>query len=108
MSLLKSVKTANISNAFTDLYIAPAGKVGILVGGNIANKIDSVITVDISVESGGTSYVLLKGLAIPPNAAFSFSGLEQKFVVGTGDKIKAKSSANNSADALLSISELEA
>ncbi|MGL4523804.1 MAG: hypothetical protein ACRCWQ_14750 [Bacilli bacterium] len=107
MSLLTNAVKAGLGTAETIIYTTPAGKNGIVLGGNIANIVAELIRVDIVVQTSGSNISILKGVAVPPNASFSFSGLEQKVVLKPGDKISMKSSVNASADVFLSMSELE-
>lgn len=108
MSLLTNAVKTSLGTAESVIYTTPAGKNGIVLGGNVSNLLSTTIRVDIYVTVSGTKVTILKGVAIPPNASFSFSGLEQKVVLKPSDKISMKSSENSSADVFLSMSELEA
>lgn len=90
-------------------YTVPAGKTAVLIGANFANIKDVLVKISFVLESAeGVKANIVKDLAIPPNSAFSFSGLEQKLVMVASDKINWTVSEDKSLDVWLSISELEA
>lgn len=107
MGLLNNAISAAVGTAATTVYTTPANKNGILIGGNIANIVDEIIYVDIVLKRGGTSIHILKGLVIPPNTSFSFSGQEQKLVLSPTDEVVVTSSIAASADVWLSLSEMD-
>jgi hypothetical protein len=105
MSTLNSYASADLGTSQIAVYTCPGSKVAVIVGSNIANKLDVSITVDIKIRKGGTDYWLLRQVLIPPFTAYVSSGDEQKTVLNAGDSIQMKSSAVASADILMSVSE---
>lgn len=106
MGLLTNAKASNVGTSEVIVYTVPTGKTGILIGANIANKVQSSIKADIILKSGATNYYLLKGVCIPPTGGYSFSGFEQKIVLSAGEKVVLQMDTANSADVWVSISEL--
>lgn len=108
MGLLKRSTQINLGTGGSNIYQVPSEKVAVIIGGNIANKIDKVATFTISLyDKDGAPYMLLNKLPIPPRAAFSFSGLEQKVVMMAGDRLYIVSDIDNSGDCWLSVSEID-
>lgn len=106
MGLLTRATYADLGTTEQAVYTAPTGKNAVLIGGNIANKLDTIIRVDIYLKVGSSKFTILRSVAIPVNDAFSFSGSEQKIVLNPGDQIVLKSNSGASADIILSVSEM--
>ena len=107
MSLLKRVASLNVHSSEASIYTVPAGKVAVLIGANVSNKKNTLIKVTFKIKSNNVDYTMIKDLPIPPEAAFSFSGLEQKVVLQAGDQVIFGADQDNAGDVWLSMSEME-
>lgn len=107
MSLLNSVPASAVGTSKVVVYTVPSAKFAVLIGANLANLLDTPVKVDIILKRGTTEYTMLRGLVIPPNAAYTFSGDEQKLVLIGNDQVIVKSNTAASVDAWLSMSEME-
>lgn len=107
MAVLKSVAIANIGISTNNtIYTVPAATTTVVIGANLANKLSTYITLDIILVKSGVEYFILKGVYLAPGAGYVWSGAEQKIVMNTGDSFIVRSSADVSADAIISITEL--
>lgn len=105
MSTLNSYPTLDLGVTQIPTYTCPALKSAVIIGSNIANKLDVTILVDIKFRRSGVDYYVLKQVMIPPQTAYVSSGDEQKMVFNAGDTLEMISNFANSADVMISVSE---
>ena len=98
-NVLTNYTTSNVGTSPTTLYTVPSATTGTIVGLNLSNTSASQIAVDVQVAG----VYLVKGVAIPANAALSV--LDGKLVVKTTETVVVTSSAATSVDAILSVLE---
>ena len=108
MSLLQRRLKKDLGIGEAVLYTVPTNKSAVLIGANVSNKIDTLIRINFILRSGADDIYVVKELPIPPNTAFSFSGLEQKLVLSAQDMVVVTSDKADSADVWVSFSEMEA
>lgn len=105
MSTLNSYAKNDLGTSQVAIYTVTPGENAVIIGCNIANKLDITILVDIKIRKAGIDYMLLRQVMIPPNTAYVSSGDEQKIVLNENDSIQMVSNVAASADVLLSVSE---
>ena len=93
-------KTASVSNSQATIYTVPVQTTTVVIGFIIANKLASMI--DVEIEAAGKKL----GVGIPIPAGSSLSVLDGKLVLEAGDTVKVASDTADSADVLLSIMEI--
>ncbi len=104
--MLKSVGVKDVGLAATEVYVAPVGKTSVVIGANVCNNLDETIYVDIQLKKGSVIYNLIKGVYIPANCAYIWSGMEQKVVLDPGDSFIIKSTKAASCDVVVSVTEI--
>jgi len=95
--------TANLTTSSTTIYTAPSGYTTVVLLAQVSNISNNTITIASSHLRGIVPTVLITGAQVPINDAINL--LSGKLVLQTGDSITATASANNSAQAILSILE---
>lgn len=103
----KNAVSASIGLSATDVYTAGSGVTSTVIGLNIANRISSNITVDVTVtdDSTGTTVYLIKDAPIAVGGALVVVGGDQKLILEESDKITVTSSDASSADVTVSMLE---
>lgn len=107
--MANSFKNYFLKNANTtsqNVYVAGAGVSATVIGMTIGNTTDAPISANITVTSGGTSYVMLQGATIATGGALVPVGGDQKLVLEAGDFVQVQTSAANSADIIVSVLEI--
>lgn len=101
----KSLVQHNIGSTPVVLYTVPASNTSIVIGLDVANIVDSTISVSVTVEkSGGSTINYVKNAPIPPGSTLQIVA-GQKVVIEQNDIVKISSNTVNGADAIISILE---
>lgn len=98
-----SYAAKNVGTAASTLVTVAAATETTVVGMTVANTSVSPIQVDIYFTRSGVDYYLVKAADVPVGGALVPVGGDQKLVLMVGDALKVRSSANNSADAVVSV-----
>lgn len=91
--------TASVSTSEVTVYTA-TGVTGIVIGLQLANKLGSMVTVDI--EAAGK----ILGADLPIPAGSALAPIAGKLVLENGDALKVTASDTDSVDVLLSLMEI--
>lgn len=100
-SFASSVGTTPVS-----VYTCPSATQTTIIGLSIGNTITSPITCDVIVDSGASSYYMVKNATVPVGGALVPIGGDQKLVLEPTDVLKVLSSAASSADVIVSYLEI--
>ena len=93
------------ANTGMTVYTVPSTTTAIVIGLNLANISNSLISVDVLVNKAtGADIYIAKSVPIPTGGSLELM-TGNKFVLETGDYIQVKSSVANSLDSMLSIME---
>lgn len=89
-------------------YTSPESTVATVIGVNVANIVSQNINVDVQITDSSASVTkfLVKGVLIVPGSSIILVGGEQKVVLEAGDSITVTSTANSSADVVVSVLEI--
>ena len=77
-----------------------------LIGMTIANRVSSVIEVDVTLSDASNATYIVKSAPIPVGGSLIVVGGDQKIVLMTGDKISVLSNTASSADVIMSFLEI--
>lgn len=102
----KSFPSKNIGTSAATVYTTPAATVSTIIGFTVSNTTASTISVDIFITRSSVDYYILKGCQIPSGGAEVVVGGDQKVVLMAGDAVKVVSNTATSADAFLSLLEI--
>jgi|TARA_R110000737_G_scaffold305336_1_gene312885 hypothetical protein len=103
---LRSVGTGS-GPVGTDVGVAVLGSTQTtLIGMTIANRVSSVISVDVTLSDASNATYLVKAAPIPVGGSLIVVGGDQKIVLMTGDKISVLSNTASSADVVMSFLEI--
>lgn len=107
-NIFKSTGVANIGQTGTTMYTTPAATTSTLIGLSIANILTTATTINVSVRitKAGVSYYIVRNAPVIPGGALIVIGGDQKIVLEAGNSIEVFSSANTSADAVVSYLEI--
>ena len=89
-----------VSNAVAD------GSQITLIGMTIANRVSSVISVDVQLHDGSNSTYIVKAAPVPVGGSLIVVGGDQKIVLNVGHKIIVTSNTASSADVIMSFLEI--
>lgn len=97
--------SSTASNTAMTVYTVPSSTTAIVIGLNLANISNSLISIDVQIDKnvGDTVYVA-KSVPIPTGGSLELM-TGNKFVLEAGDVISVTSSVANSLDSMLSIME---
>ncbi len=97
--------SSTAANTLMTVYTVPSTTTAIVIGLNLANISNSLISVNVQViKSVGDDIYVAKSVPIPTGGALELM-TGNKYVLETGDIIKVSSSVANSLDSMLSIME---
>lgn len=116
MTALKRKMSSGVGTTAVTIggYVVPANVTATIIGMTVANVTSSEIGVSVRVknQSGQTFYIVggasaaIQGADVVPGGAIVIVGGMQKVILEAGDSVEVISSANNSADAIMSIAEI--
>jgi hypothetical protein len=93
------------ANTAMTVYTVPSATTAIVIGLNLANISNSLISIDVEVvKSAGDDVYVAKAVPIPTGGSLELM-TGNKYVLETGDYIRVKSTIANSLDSMLSIME---
>lgn len=96
--------STNANTAMT-VYTVPSSTTTIVIGLNLANISNALISVDVQIDkSVGDTVYIAKSVPIPTGGSLELM-TGNKFVLETGDVISVTSSVDDSLDSMLSIME---
>ena len=96
---------ATAANTSMSVYTVPSTTTAIVVGLNLANISNSLITINVQVDKAtGDDVYIAKNVPIPTGGSLELM-TGNKYVLETGDIVKVSSTVANSLDSLLSIME---
>lgn len=104
-----SFKNFFLKNANTttqNVYAAGAGVQATVIGMTIANVTDAPISANVQIVSGGTEYFMVKNAIVATGGSLVPVGGDQKVVLEATDYMTVQTSANNSADVIVSVLEI--
>ena len=77
-----------------------------LIGMTVANRVSSVISVDVQLHDGSNSTYIVKAGPVPVGGSLIVVGGDQKIVLNVGHKIIVTSNTASSADVIMSFLEI--
>jgi hypothetical protein len=95
-----------VGTSATAIYTANTGVSATIIGMTIANLLNTPITANVILTSGGSNYYMVKMAAIDPGNSLITIGGEQKLVMTANDILKVSTSNASSADVILSLLEI--
>ena len=102
----KNQLQAAVGTSPTTIYTAGVGVSATIIGMTIANILNTTITANVILTSGGSDYYMVKMAEIEPGNSLITIGGEQKLVMEANDIIKVSTSNASSADVILSLLEI--
>lgn len=102
----KNQLQAAVGTSPTTIYTAGSGVSTTIIGMTIANILNTTITANVILTSGGSDYYMIKMAEIEPGNSLITIGGEQKLVMEANDILKVSTSASSSADVILSLLEI--
>lgn len=109
MRALKSSMQSNVGTANVNIFTCPASNTATIVGMTVANRANVEITVDVYLRdnsNANSQTYVVKGATIRAGGALIPIDKNALVVLEAGDKLDVISSANNSADVIMSRFEL--
>ena len=93
------------ANTSMTVYTVPSSTTAIVIGLNLANISNSLLSVDVQINKAtGDDVYVAKAVPIPTGGSLELM-TGNKYVLETGDIVTVKSSVANSLDSMLSIME---
>ena len=77
-----------------------------LIGMTLANRVSSVVSVDVTLHDGSNTTYLVKAAPIPVGGSLIVVGGDQKVVLMTGHKVIVTSNTASSVDVIMSFLEI--
>ena len=102
----KNQLQAAVGTSPTAIYTAPVGVSTTVIGMTIANILNTTITANVILTSGGSDYYMVKMAPIDTGNSLITIGGEQKLVMRANDVLKVSTSNASSADVILSLLEI--
>jgi hypothetical protein len=96
----------NANTVSQNVYVAGAGVSATIIGMTIANTTDSPISANVTVNSNGDTFFMVKGATIATGGSLVPVGGDQKVVLEDGDFLRVQTSGPDSADVILSVLEI--
>jgi hypothetical protein len=102
----KNQLQAAVGTSPATIYTVGANVSTTIIGMTIANIINTTITANVILNSGGSDYYMVKMAEIEPGSSLITIGGEQKLVMRANDVLKVSTSNASSADVILSLLEI--
>jgi hypothetical protein len=102
----KNQLQAAVGTSPTTVYTAGTGVSTTIIGMTIANILNTAITANVIVTSGGSDYYMVKMATIDPGNSLITIGGEQKLVLEANDILKVSTSNASAADVIVSLLEI--
>jgi hypothetical protein len=102
----KNQLQAAVGTSPTTIYTAGSGVTATVIGMTIANILNTSITANVILTSGGNDYYMVKMAPIDPGNSLITIGGEQKLILEANDVIKVSTSDASAADVILSLLEI--
>ena len=102
----KNQVKAAVGTSPQTIYTTAVGVSTTIIGMTIANLLNTTITANVILNSGGTDYYMVKMAPIDPGNSLITIGGEQKLVMTANDVLKVSTSNASSADVILSLLEI--
>jgi hypothetical protein len=102
----KNQLQAAVGTSPATIYTAGANVSTTVIGMTIANILNTTITANVILNSGGSDYYMVKMAEIEPGSSLITIGGEQKLVMRTNDALKVSTSNASAADVILSLLEI--
>lgn len=103
----KNVVTKEIGKLEVPLYTTAVGVKATIIGMSLANLTNSVVSVDILMDSSdSTKGFIVKGLPVAPGASLKPIGKGEKIVMNPNNSIIVKTDTNDSIDVVTSLVEI--
>ena len=102
----KNKHQSEVGNTLTAIYTAGIGVSATVIGMTVANILESSITANVVVSSGGNDYYMVKKAVIDPGNSLIVIGGDQKLVLEANDVISVSTSDIDAADVIVSLLEI--
>jgi hypothetical protein len=102
----KNQVKAAVGTSAETIYTTGVGVSTTIIGMTIANLLNTTITANVILTSGGSDYYMVKMAPIDPGNSLITIGGEQKLVMTANDILKVSTSNASSADVILSLLEI--
>jgi hypothetical protein len=102
----KNYSQAGVGTSASTIYTAGSGVTSTVIGMTIANILNTTITANVIVNTGGSDFYMVKMAEIEPGSSLITIGGDQKLVLEATDSIKVSTSNASAADVILSLLEI--
>jgi|Laugresbdmm110dd_1035094.scaffolds.fasta_scaffold00619_2 hypothetical protein len=102
----KNQLQAAVGTSPATIYTAGANVSTTVIGMTIANILNTTITANVILNSGGSDYYMVKMAEIEPGNSLITIGGEQKLVMRANDVLKVSTSNASAADVIVSLLEI--
>ena len=102
----KNQLRAAVGTSAETIYTAPVGVSTTVIGMTIANILNTTITANVILTSGGSDYYMVKMAPIDTGNSLITIGGEQKLVMRANDVLKVSTSNASAADVIVSLLEI--
>jgi hypothetical protein len=102
----KNQLRAAVGTSAETIYTANSGVSTTVIGMTIANILNTTITANVILTSGGSDYYMVKMAEIEPGNSLITIGGEQKLVMEAADVLKVSTSNASAADVIVSLLEI--
>ena len=102
----KNQLRAAVGTSAETIYTANSGVSTTVIGMTIANILNTTITANVILTSGGSDYYMVKMAEIEPGNSLITIGGEQKLVMEATDVLKVSTSNASAADVIVSLLEI--
>jgi hypothetical protein len=102
----KNYSQSGVGTSASTIYTAGSGVTSTVIGMTIANILNTTITANVIVNTGGSDFYMVKMAEIEPGSSLITIGGDQKLVLEATDSIKVSTSNASAADVILSLLEI--
>ena len=102
----KNQLRAAVGTSAETIYTANSGVSTTVIGMTIANILNTTITANVILTSGGSDYYMVKMAEIEPGNSLITIGGELKLVMEAADVLKVSTSNASAADVIVSLLEI--
>jgi hypothetical protein len=102
----KNQLRAAVGTSAETIYTANSDVSTTVIGMTIANILNTTITANVILTSGGSDYYMVKMAEIEPGNSLITIGGEQKLVMEAADVLKVSTSNASAADVIVSLLEI--
>jgi hypothetical protein len=102
----KNYSQSGVGTSASTIYTAGSGVTSTVIGMTIANILNTTITANVIVNTGGSDFYMVKMAEIEPGSSLITIGGDQKLVLEATDSLKVSTSNASAADVIVSLLEI--